>query len=313
VPGEVSLAAADSRPNEPVHGVTSLDFQMLAEAFESTVGRLHRQLAARTAEDSHPRAAGNDPQERLAEHFRDVLGLGRAAVSSERLLPLLFVVSGDIDPRRVQAVLDKAFGQLPVGGTVARPTLNDTTRLELESNLDRPVAQEQLGYVVRAPGPREPGAAAWWMTLYILSHGYEGRLGKEAISRRGLVYYIDSAYRSDGVNGWVTLSIGVDPAKLPAMRDLLRNELQQLQSNPPTQEEIDEAGRHLLGRQISAAQSNQELAERLAREWLWYGELLSLDAWQSRLSGIDREDVLEIVPAFVSGSIVAVRNPRPAE
>jgi predicted Zn-dependent peptidase len=313
VPGEVSLAAADSRPNEPVHGVTSLDFQMLAEAFESTVGRLHLQLAARTAEDSQPRAAGNDPQERLAEHFRDVLGLGRAAVSSERLLPLLFVVSGDIDPRRVQAVLDKAFGQLPVGGTVARPTLNDTTRLELESNLDRPVAQEQLGYVVRAPGPREPGAAAWWMTLYILSHGYEGRLGKEAISRRGLVYYIDSAYRSDGVNGWVTLSIGVDPAKLPAMRDLLRNELQQLQSNPPTQEEIDEAGRHLLGRQISAAQSNQELAERLAREWLWYGELLSLDAWQSRLSGIDREDVLEIVPAFVSGSIVAVRNPRPAE
>ena len=196
---------------------------------------------------------------------------------------------------------------------MARPTLNNTTRLELESNLDHPVAQEQLGYVVRAPGPGEPGAAAWWMTLYILSHGYEGRLGKEAISRRGLVYYIDSAYRSDGVNGWVTLSIGVDPAKLPAMRDLLRNELQELQSNPPTQDEIDEARRHLLGRQISAAQSNQELADRLAREWLWYGELLQLDAWQSRLSGVDREDLLDIVPAFVSGSIVAVRNPRPAE
>jgi predicted Zn-dependent peptidase len=313
VPGEVSLAAADSRPNEPVHGVTSLDFQMLPEAFESTVGRLHPQLAAHTAENSEPQAAGSDPEERLAEHFQDVLGLGRAAVASERLLPLLFVVSGDIDPQRVQEVLDKAFGQLPVGGTVARPTLNDTTRLELESNLDHPVAQEQLGYVVRAPGPGEPGAAAWWMTLYILSHGYEGRLGKEAISRRGLVYYIGSAYRSDGVNGWVTLSIGVDPAKLPAMRDLLRNELRQLQSNPPTQEEVDEARRHLLGRQISAAQSNQELADRLAREWLWHGELLKLDAWQSRLSGVDRDDVLDIVPAFVSGSIVAVRNPRPAE
>lgn len=313
VPGEVSLAAADSRPNEPVHGVTSLDFQLLPEAFESTVGRLHLQLAAHTAEDSQPRAAGNDPQERLAEYFQDILGLGRTPVASERLLPLLFVISGDIDPQRVQQVLDKAFGQLPVGGTVARPTLNDTTRLELESNLDHPVAQEQLGYVVRAPAPGEPGAAAWWMTLYILSHGYEGRLGKEAISRRGLVYYIDSAYRSDGVNGWITLSIGVDPAKLPAMRDLLRNELQQLQSNPPTQEEIDEARRHLLGRQISAAQSNQELADRLAREWLWHGELLKLDAWQSRLSGIDREDVHDIIPAFVSGSIVAVRNPRPAE
>ena len=313
VPGEVSLTAADSRPNEPVHGVTSLDFQMLPGAFESTVERLHLQLAAHTAKDPQPTAAGNDPQERLAGHFQDILGLGRAPLASERLLPLLFVVSGDIDSQRVKEVLDKAFGRLPIGGAVARPTLNNTTRLQLESNLPHPVAQEQLGYVVRAPGPGEPFAAAWWMTLYILSHGYEGRLGKEAISRRGLVYYIDSAYRSDGVNGWVTLSIGVDPAKLPAMRDLLRNELQELQSNPPTQDEIDEARRHLLGRQISAAQSNQELADRLAREWLWYGKLLQLDAWHRRLSGIDRADVLDIVPAFISGSIVAVRNPRPAE
>ena len=41
-----------------------------------------------------------------------------------------------------------------------------------------------------------------------------GRLGKEAIGKRGLVYYIDSAYHSDGIRGWVTLNMGVDPDKL---------------------------------------------------------------------------------------------------
>ena len=170
--------------------------------------------------------------------------------------------------------------------------MNKTTRLELESILDSQVAQEQLGYVVRAPGPREPDVAAWWMTLYILSHGYEGRLGKEAISRRGLVYYIDSAYRSNGLEGWVTLATGVDPAKLPAMRDLLGAELERLQSEPPTLSEIDEARRHLLGRFVSAAQSNGELADRLAQEWLWYGKLPDYRSLEARLNAVTREDVL---------------------
>lgn len=66
------------------------------------------------------------------------------------------------------------------------------------------------------------------MALYIFSHGYEGRLSKTAISRLGLIYYIDSAYRSDGRNGWITLSMGVDADKLPAMKELLRQELRRL-------------------------------------------------------------------------------------
>jgi predicted Zn-dependent peptidase len=149
------------------------------------------------------------------------------------------------------------------------------------------------------------------MALYVLSHGYEGRLGKEAISRRGLVYYIDSAYRSNGADGWVTLDIGVDPAKLPAMRDLLRSELQRLREEPPSQAEVDEARRHLLGRFVSASQSNAELADRLSREWLWYGELMDYESLSARLGGVTREDVLAILPGFTAGTIVTARGERP--
>jgi predicted Zn-dependent peptidase len=205
---------------------------------------------------------------------------------------------------------DTFAGMKPVQAP-APQAVNQTARLELESVLDHPVAQERLGYLVRAPGPNEPGADAFRMALYILSHGYEGRLGKEAISRRGLVYYIDSAYRSNGVDGWVTLDIGVDPAKLPAMRDLLRSELQRLLEEPPSQAEIDEARRHLLGRFVSAAQSNAELADRLSREWLWSGELTDYESLSARLGKVTREDVLAIIPGFTAGAIIAVRNPPP--
>ena len=313
VAGDVSPGVGDSRPDEPLEGVTSLDFQLLPGELEATAASLRKALEEYRAE-SHggvgAGSSGGDPGERLQAHFRDLLGLARQTPAAA-VRPLLFVVSGEFDAAAVQALLERTFGGMEPARTPAPRRVNPTARLELESVLERPLAQERLGYLVRAPGPAEPGAAAWWMALYVLSHGYEGRLGKEAISRRGLVYYIDSAYRSNGADGWVTLDIGVDPTKLPAMRDLLRSELQRLQDEPPSQAEIDEARRHLLGRFVSAAQSNTELADRLSREWLWYGALTDYESLSARLGKVTREDVLAVLPGFAAGAVIAVRNPQP--
>ena len=310
VEGEVSLGIGDSRRGEPLASVTSLDFQLLPDELEATAVRLRRALEEYGAESVGSWSADGDPGERLHAHFGDLLGLSRQ-VPAGPVRPRLFVVSGDFDADAVQALLENTFGGMAPAPKPDLQGVNPTARLELESILDRPVAQERLGYLVRAPGPAEPGAAAWWMALYVLSHGYEGRLGKEAISRRGLVYYIDSAYRSNGADGWVTLDIGVDPAKLPAMRVLLRSELQRLREEPPSQAEVDEARRHLLGRFVSASQSNAELADRLSREWLWYGKLMDYESLSARLGGVTREDVLAILPEFTAGAVIAVRNPTP--
>jgi len=310
VEGEVSLGIGDSRRGEPLASVTSLDFQLLPDELEATAVRLRRALEEYGAESVGSWSADGDPGERLHAHFGDLLGLSRQ-VPAGPVRPLLFVVSGDFDADAVQALLENTFGGMAPAPKPDLQGVNPTARPELESILDRPVAQERLGYLVRAPGPAEPGAAAWWMALYVLSHGYEGRLGKEAISRRGLVYYIDSAYRSNGADGWVTLDIGVDPAKLPAMRVLLRSELQRLREEPPSQAEVAEARRHLLGRFVSASQSNAELADRLSREWLWYGKLMDYESLSARLGGVTREDVLAILPEFTAGAVIAVRNPTP--
>jgi predicted Zn-dependent peptidase len=228
---------------------------------------------------------------------------------------VLVVATGNLDPAATPELIASVLGAAAVtpAGPVADPVLapGPSVRMQVQYRLEHAFAQEALGYVVPAPGAREADAAAWQMAVYLLSHGYEGRLGKEAISRRGLVYYIDSAYGSDGWNGWVTLATGVDPDKLPDMRRLLWSELQRLVDEPPTQAELDEARAHLLGRQVSAAQSNEELAERHAREWLWYGELTDYDTMQARLERVTLDDLHRILPAFTSGTVISVRNPRP--
>ncbi|MEQ8936131.1 MAG: insulinase family protein, partial [Amphiplicatus sp.] len=163
-----------------------------------------------------------------------------------------------------------------------------------------------LGYAARAPGGGGTDALAWRIALYILSHEYGGRLGAEAISRRGLLYYIGADYAADASTGWITLSMHVDTEKLGAMRNLLEAELQRLVTSPPTAAEIEEAKRHLVGRRISAAQSNKEIAEALAAEWLALGTVRGPGELAAALADITREDVLSILPAFTAGGILAV-------
>jgi predicted Zn-dependent peptidase len=149
------------------------------------------------------------------------------------------------------------------------------------------------------------------MLLYVLSHGYEGRLGVEAITRRGLVYYIDSQYQSDGENGRITLAIGVDPSKLDAMRALFEETLKGLAEEPPSDAEMAEARTHLRGRRLSAAQSNEEISAALLAEWVGHERLLSDDEFAAALSAVSHPDIARVTPAFLSGTTVVVRNSGP--
>jgi zinc protease len=245
----------------------------------------------------------------LFEHYRqNLLGL-RPPAGAEPGSPLLLVLSGDIEPENVLQQLEAAFGDLPASAWQIPGVLDVPAPVEMESRLAHPVAQERLGYIVRVPGPRAQTLAAWQIALYIFSHGYEGRFGKEAISRQGLVYYIDSALQTDGGNDWITLDTGVDPEKLPAVKRLLKEELARLLTDPPSEAEIEEARVHLLGRYLSAAQSNAELADSLTRQWIWYGEVTGYEEKAEQLAAVRRQDIINLLPAFTRGSIIAIRNP----
>jgi hypothetical protein len=224
--------------------------------------------------------------------------------STPEASPVLVAVAGRMEVDDVRRQLAEAFGKIHPQAVkhlaVALP------RDAIAIRLGTPVAQAQWGYIAAAPGPGEAAADAWRLLLYILSHDYEGRLGRKAISEAGLAYYIDSQYRSDGMNAWLTLSTGVDPEKLGAFKELFDHELARLRSEPPTAAEVEEAKQHLLGRYRSAAQSNGELTRKLAREWLWYGELPSYEKLEARLSRVDRDDVLRAVEGLRGGLGITV-------
>ncbi len=287
---------------EPVAGHSTLAWRIRPDKLRATLEGARDALAAVKVGKNRDVMPATDPEARLAQALGDIMARGEGAAAAA---PVLVVVSGDVREETTFALLQEYFGDFdaPPARTPETVPFRPATQ---EYNIGRPIAQAQLGYVVPAPRPDDPRADAWRLLLYILSHGYEGRLGKEAISERGLAYYIDSRYRSDGSDGWITITAGVDPHKLEPLRQLLLDELRRLRSDPPTAAEIEEAKAHLLGRAVSAAQGNAELAAALAGEWIWHGELRRPAELKAVLGQVERRDVLDAVDGFIGGTVITV-------
>jgi zinc protease len=293
--------------SQPAWGLSSLDFELLPGELEQAIRQSLAALKSAAPMTADTGGGATDPITLLDKTFNEMLGLQYPQAPAAG--PVLLVVTGDIDPATVFEQLQNAFGDMPAATWTRPDRIAVLAPVEVEKYVDFPVAQEQLGYLVQVPGPRQENEPAWRMALYILTHGYEGRLGKAAISRRGLVYYIDSEWHTDGTNDWITISTGVDPQKLTAMKTLMREQLDRMTSEPPSAAEIEAARSHLLGRFVSAAQSNGELAASLASQWILHGSLPGYDDLKRRLDAVSRDNIMKMLPAFTRGSIVSVRNP----
>ena len=176
----------------------------------------------------------------------------------------------------------------------------------VRERIAKPFAQGGIGYVVAGPPPGTREALAWRMLLYVLTHDYSGRLGWSAISDKGLVYHIYSSQRTDGVRTWTTIFTGVDPGKADATEEELRTQLARLVSEPPSAAEVEAARRHILGRDLTSAQSNDELAAKLTREFVETRGLRSNDQLRAQLEAITPADLALAARAFSSGTIVRV-------
>lgn len=221
--------------------------------------------------------------------------------------PLAIIVSGRVDPASAFAILERNLGQVAPGKLAHKATAVAPSTLRVaQEHVAKPLSQGALGYVVEGPpnGTRE--ALAWQLLLYVLTHDYSGRLGRSAITAKGIVYHIYSDYRTDGSRTWATISTGVDPGKADGMEAELRAQLANLAIEPPSQAELDAARSHLLGRDLSGAQSNDELTTKLAREFIETGGVRTHERLRDDLSAITVKDLAAAARAFGKGTIVRV-------
>jgi predicted Zn-dependent peptidase len=278
-----------------------------AVARSGTPKELEALVSQSIAASRKPRTHAEESSQDPTTYLQELIAAQIDAHPTSAPKPLAVIVSGKVDPDQAFGILERELGQTTPAklAAEARSPAPNSLRLVRE-RIAKPRSQGALGYVIEGPpnGARE--AVAWRLLLYILTHDYSGRLGRSAITEKGIVYYISSDYRTDGRRTWATISTGVDPAKADAMEFELRTQIANLAAEPPSAAELDEARNHFLGRDISAAQSNDELTEKLLHEFIETGGLRSHKRLRAELASVTPADLAAASREFGKGTIIRV-------
>ncbi len=313
IPAGVLRVVVPGNGDDPAWRYSSIQVRFQAGGLAQAAAEARRALATSATEPVPEEIKAieeiEDPEARLNATLRNLLGAASPFPPGSPT-PVVIAAAGDLDEAAAIRLLEQAFGDLPARPAPPSPALRVKKRQEIVHLPGK--AQSQIGYAVPAPPPSDPAADAWRILLYVMSHGYEGRLGKDLIARRGLLYYIDSRYQSDGRTAWISMTAGVDPENLDAARKRFIELTEALRTEPPTAAEIEEAKAHLLGRRITAPMSNEEISAFHAREWIEHGRLLADEEEERRLRGVTRDAVLAVIDRFLDGMrvIVDVEGPR---
>ncbi|MGB5295776.1 MAG: pitrilysin family protein, partial [Thermoanaerobaculia bacterium] len=155
----------NAHQDHPFWRQTSLDFRFRAGELQETLQRARSILVeGRPLEGTSSIETILDPGARLSAELDDLLGAdplrsepGAAAVA----------LVGDLDEATALAQLEKELGDVEiVSMSIGSPSQElERTRVV---ELDFPIAQAQLGYVVAAPPPSDPVSRAWRLLLYSL-------------------------------------------------------------------------------------------------------------------------------------------------
>ena len=192
--------------------------------------------------------------------FRDRHLVGRNGV---------LAIFGDVRAGEVRALVERAFAALPAG----KPALADAPQPPMPAaarEVTRTKDKEQAVVIAGFPGvdffsPDEPA-------LDLIDEACSdlgSRLFLRIREEMGLAYFVGSSNTSGLVRGAFSFYLGTDPAKLPAVKAALFEEIAKLASDGLTAEEVARSKEKIIGAQEIRNQSNHAFATHAALHELY--------------------------------------------
>jgi predicted Zn-dependent peptidase len=156
-------------------------------------------------------------------------------------------VSGRVRASEIQAQVEKRFGGMPAG---ARPVLTPAPLPPMTASrevLEVPGAQAQILAGGHAPSMTEPDHAAVKVLGAILGGGLAARFFSELRDKQGLAYTTGTQEPMRVDPGYFLAILGTAPANVERAEAALREQLQRIQREPVSADELRVAKAYLLG------------------------------------------------------------------
>ena len=258
----------------------------------------------------------NHPLGRPVLGFNDTIGsVTRDQVAgylSERYMPknLVVAAAGNVDHDelvgRVEALLtEKGDG---------RRTLREGSAPLMSSGLrvhKRPT--EQAHIILGTEGlPRNHDDRHKLALLdTILGGGMSSRLFQEIREKRGLAYSVYSYRALFADSGLFAVYAGTTPQNAQTVIDIIRDEIASLVAEGVTEAELERAKGHLKGSLVLSAEDPSSRMNRLGKQQVTTGEIISIDELIRRFESIEMEDMRRVIERVwgPGGELVTIVGP----
>jgi predicted Zn-dependent peptidase len=288
----LTSSAIDEREFESERKVILEEIAMHEDAPDELV----HDLFFRSMWDGHPLGRP------VLGHNDTVSGVGRDEVVSywhERYSPsnLVVAAAGRIEHDALVACISELMG-----GRAGRHTLRSgapPTPTAGVSVFKRPTEQAHIVYGTEGLHRSHEDRHALTILDTVLGGGMSSRLFQEVREKRGLAYSVYS-YRSLFVDtGTFVVYAGTTPQNAETVVDLIRAEIESVVSDGISETELERAKGHVKGSLVLSSEDPGSRMNRLGRQQLTTGEILTLDELMEAFDRVEMDDVARVARAVL--------------
>jgi predicted Zn-dependent peptidase len=170
----------------------------------------------------------------------------------------------------------------------------------------RPTEQAHIVYGTEGLHRSHPDRHALTILDTVLGGGMSSRLFQEIREKRGLAYAVYSYRALFAGTGTFAIYAGTTPQNATTVMDIIKAEAEAIASAGVTEAELERAKGHVKGSLVLSSEDPGSRMNRLGRQQISTGEILSLDELLEVFDSLEMDDVKRVADAVLgSGSFQA--------
>ena len=225
---------------------------------------------------------------------------------------MVLTMSGQVNADEALAEIRRVFGAMPAVGPAPEPSNPTPSQSVRRRVIEQPAQQTQILMAGLAPPLDHPDHATVKVLSTILGGGMAGRLFAELRDKRALAYTATSFYEPVKETGALVLYLGTTPETAATAEQALLAEVERIQREAVSDEELRRAKQFLLGRYAMDRRTNERQA--------WYLAFYDVERvgtsyparYRLAVQGVTPSDIQRAARTYLGTLTTVVLGPRPA-
>ncbi|NTW27861.1 MAG: insulinase family protein [Coriobacteriia bacterium] len=226
---------------------------------------------------------------------------------------VVVAAAGNVDHDVLVAMAAEKLGGIASGSRSVRPVAHAVSASRL-SVTQKDTEQAHICYGVSTMNAHHPDRFALSLLDGILGSGMASRLFQEIREKRGLAYAVYSFASLYQDTGAFAVYAGTRPGNAEEVVELIRAEMGNVARNGVTADELERVRQAAAGHMVLGMESTRNRMQRLGRNEIIGGEILSADEVLARYNAVTIDDLKRVSEEVLSSEkVLTVIGPFSAE